>query len=969
MASVHPLSFAILLRRHRRTTGLSQEELAQRAGLSRRAVSDLERASSRIPRKDTVELLAEALGLAPQERTLFFLAATHQRPMQGSASDRAAPGSSTPPHQVTLPPLVGRADELALLERHLRGQGPAALLLAGEPGIGKTRLLRETAPRARASGWCVLEGGCHRRDAQGPYAPLLGALAAYLGERTPPQLRTDLQGCAWLVRLLPELAETAVVPLPEWTLPPEQERRLMFAAVGRFLVNVAGPAGTLLVLDDLQWAGEDGLDLLATLLREPSTPPVRIVGAYRATEVHPGDALSGLLVDLAHEEGLWQAPIGALAGSEAAELLRAILKGGEDPSVIERLLQRSGGIPFFLVSCARALRVGALGGATAADVPWDAAESIRLRVAALPAPAQQLLRVAAVVGRTVPRALVAGVLARPEEEVLTLAEASCAARLLLESDTETYEFAHDLIREAVEGDLSAGRRRLLHRRVAEALDQSKNLAAPEVIAYHYEQGGVPKKAVAYLEQAAAQAQGSGAFLEAHHHMQHALDLAPLQDQLRLNEQLGDYATYGEVAVEGYQHALLQWRQTTAGASEHPSELLTGARLLRKLVMCYQRTALVLPVPPSEEELATLAAEMLQLAEAAGDEDELWRARNASLWCLQGSTSLTAEDRDAQRTVALSAAAYFEARENWVAYSQAIRVYIEVNREAGTLTEAVEAARHWLAISDLPLAERGEAFASMVSMCEMLGDYLTSIETARQILTHIRPGEPIIHLNGGFGHAAIAAWLSGSWSEHAEIMAVIQQVWEQVQHSPTMVNLLGGYQSALYIALAREDRVAVEALVLELERILSLQWRGGNRALITAHIHDAPEQLDLSLPLADLPMLTAITLMFLSERDHIAPHEYLTAARAQAQLAHWDAPYRCVGIAEALAAGNNTQLASAIDEAELHGLVPHAARMRIVLAERSGDQSYLERARPVLERLGDRLFLRRLKAVAAKLSRV
>jgi hypothetical protein len=93
---------------------------------------------------------------------------------------------------------------LALLARHLAGPGPPVLLLGGRPSIGKSRLLYEAMRRAAACGWQVLHGGCSQRGGQKPYAPLQGALQRYLRRRDPIHLRADLQGCAWLVRLLPD---------------------------------------------------------------------------------------------------------------------------------------------------------------------------------------------------------------------------------------------------------------------------------------------------------------------------------------------------------------------------------------------------------------------------------------------------------------------------------------------------------------------------------------------------------------------------------------------------------------------------------------------------------------------------------------------------------------------------------------------------------------------------------------------
>src|SRR5262249_26882770 len=144
-----------------------------------------------------------------------------------------------------------------LLDHFLVGAARGVLVIEGEPGIGKTHLLHALAEQAELRGWQVVSGSCHVAGGQEPYAPLPEALAADLRRRTPAQRRAGVRDCNWLARMLPELRDLAAVKPPDWSLPSEQERRLMFAAVGRYLANVAGPAGTVLVLDDAQWAGAD----------------------------------------------------------------------------------------------------------------------------------------------------------------------------------------------------------------------------------------------------------------------------------------------------------------------------------------------------------------------------------------------------------------------------------------------------------------------------------------------------------------------------------------------------------------------------------------------------------------------------------------------------------------------------------------------------------------------------------------
>lgn len=508
--------FGPLLKRYRLVRGLTQEALAESARLSVRAISDLERGIKSAPRQETLRLLATALALSPHERGTFEATARGVDLSTSSPAGMSRLIMAVDAGSDERPPLTGRDTEIALLERHIAGRTPPLLLLAGEPGIGKSRLLQEAAQRAPVAGLQVLHGGCARSGGEEPYAPLVEAIERLVRGYELLRLRTILRNCAWLVRLLPELASGPIEPLPDWQLTAAQERRLMFKAVGQLLANVAGPSGTLLLLDDLQWASPDTFDLIATLIRSAGDTRLRVIGTYRDMEVQSTHPLAILLADLRSAGLAAHHLVEPLDDEAAARLLDEVLSGdgSADRDLRDRVLQRTEGVPLFVVSCAEALRRGDL----AAGVPWDVAQGIGQRIAALPDDVRIVLASAAVIGRVVPCALLAAVTGLSEEGVLNACEMARRAHLLEEAVGDAYRFAHDLIREVLEGDLGAPRRRALHRRTAAEIEHlwgsgQRGRLPVEQLAYHAVQGGDQEQAIAYLAQAASNAGAATAHRE------------------------------------------------------------------------------------------------------------------------------------------------------------------------------------------------------------------------------------------------------------------------------------------------------------------------------------------------------------------------------------------------------------------------------------------------------------------------
>jgi transcriptional regulator with XRE-family HTH domain len=467
-------SLGELLKHSRRAAGLTQEALAARAGLSARAISDLERNVNHTPRPGTVQLLISALPLSSDEREHFEAAARASQTSTAAVQSRDSDGPTRPSDPMHLPALIGRANERALLQQYFAGHGPPLLMLGGEPGIGKTRLLQEAAAMAFAAGLNVLRGTVPTPADHGLRNPIIDALREGIQRRSPVLLRRDLQGCGWLVRLLPELAFGPIDPLAPVSLPPEQEGALVARAVIRFLTNVAGPAGTLLTLDNLHHADADALSLLAKLVRSMTDMPLRIIGAYRDSECSGSDRLSALLAMLAHEDLVRHATVSALSMQHAAELMMVLSRGRVETSVawLDRVLHETSGVPFYLVAWARDRH--SLRREPAADyVPWSIRQSVRYRIHAASPAARVVLEALAVAGGRATFPLLVALAAQPDADVLAALESSCRERLLQE-DGQTYVFAYDTIRSVVEADLSHSRHTLMRGRMAALLARGRD---------------------------------------------------------------------------------------------------------------------------------------------------------------------------------------------------------------------------------------------------------------------------------------------------------------------------------------------------------------------------------------------------------------------------------------------------------------------------------------------------------------
>jgi DNA-binding CsgD family transcriptional regulator/tetratricopeptide (TPR) repeat protein len=425
--------------------------------------------------------------------------------------------------------LVGREEELALLMdlvgRAAAGEG-GAVLVTGEAGVGKSRLLVELGRRARENGTLVSVGECvDLAAAELSYAPIVGALRELVRDRSEPEL-VRLMGSARpeLARLLPELGEPAPVVAASGG-----QARLFELLLGVFS-RLGRERPLLLLLEDIHWADSASLDLLSFLVRNLRSERLVIVVTVRTDELGPEHPLRPLLTELQSGGRAQRIDLEALSRDEMAAQVAGITGSKPRSEVVQRLFDRSQGNPFFTEEL---LAVG-----VDSELPASSREALLARLDRLSAPAREVLGVAAVAGRTVDHRLLAAVSRFPERELISALRDSVAHHVLI-SDGLRYTFRHALLREAVYRDLVAGERAPLHAALARALTDHPRLAntptgqAAEV-AHHWNAAGEEGPALTASIQAGAEAEHVYAIGEARRHLERALELWPrVNDPARL----------------------------------------------------------------------------------------------------------------------------------------------------------------------------------------------------------------------------------------------------------------------------------------------------------------------------------------------------------------------------------------------------------------------------------------------------
>jgi ATP/maltotriose-dependent transcriptional regulator MalT len=739
--------------------------------------------------------------------------------------------------RISSPLFVGRSAELtaidAVLNRARDGHG-SAVLVVGEAGIGKSRLIAEVESRARAAGVAVLAGDCVAlADGELAFAPIIAALRPVMVDS---QLLTGLGPVL-------RYALGALWPFAGSDSPHSADREQLFEAVYRVLAGLTLRQPVLLIIEDVHWIDPSSRDLLAFIVHNARRDRLVVVVSYRPDELGRGHPLRPFVAELERSGRAERLDLTGLGRSDVAQQAAAITGQRLPARATETIFTRSDGNPFFVEELLAA-------SSGAGGLPSSLREALLLRVQSLSPDARDVLRVAAAIGRTVDHRLLACVAGR--EPVAELREATEQHVLVATAPGPAYTFRHTLLREAIYEDTQPGQRLALHRAIAETLTAQPALAgadggAAAELAHHWYSAGEPAAALGASVEAAARAARIHAHPEALGHLERALELWEQVpdaeklaggDRVELLLRASDWAEHAGSDERNLEYALRAREAVddrieptrAADAEQRIGRALWNAGRADDALEHLERAVGLIPDEPPSAQRAYVSAAYGRLLMLNG---AFAQARGPLEEALQLSQALA--EPSAQVSVLNSLAIVYdqlgERRRAIAAGRDGLRLATELSDGAEMLRSYINGST---AVDNdgrleeaLALSLEGVAVAHRLGLDRAAGDQL-SFQAAWRLIRLGRFAEAQRVIAPAFENATlvfniaatrnVAGYLAGVRGEFDQADALLEEAWELMQHT-------GGFH---VIGLAMAWRIALCLWRGELERAHVLAHDGMER---------------------------------------------------------------------------------------------------------------------------------------------
>ncbi len=756
---------------------------------------------------------------------------------------------AAPAMSISTARFVGRAAELVTLTDALAGAtagATATVLVGGEGGVGKTRLVQEFSGRARESGARVLRGACiGLAVGELPYAPLVEVLRTLIRDLGSQTVR-EVAGRAYpeLTRLVPFLDDTAesldtAEPLAQG---PASQARL-FEAVLRLLHRLAEQAPLVLIIEDMQWADRSTLDLLSFLVATLTQERLLVVASFRSSDLHPGHPLRAVLAELGRSGRTRRLELARFTEVEHTEFLTAMIGTAPSHSLVRQVFELSDGNAYFAEELAAA---GAIDGPSGdrGPLPRSIHDVVLARVEVLPADARYVLDVIATAGRKIRHQLLAAVSELPEDR-LTGALRACVAHHVLVTDqvAGTYVFRHAIAREVVYEDVLPGERARLHAALAHALTARPRLSPSDgpafaaELAHHWHEAGELPSALAAAVAAASIAAHSCAFAESRQLHQRALLLwhrvpdpagiagASRRQLLERGAEAARWAGQIATAIEWVQEALREippdgppteraalWERLgryrweagdgegSVAAYEEAIDTLAGEPPsgLRASALGGQATAYVLAGRYSVG--LRLATEAVGMARAVGARSAESRALNMAGVAL----TMTGDPEEGVRSLR----AALEIAETMADPEELFRAYSNLGfalEKAGRLEDSLRVARSGLGRSrdlSVELTGGGVLLTNAAAVLSLLGRWDEVVDVATDALHRDVPAGFAMYLHLLLGEIDIGR---GRFIEAARRLAVAQEMSQRLRESQ-FTGQLHGYLAEIAIWQCQPEAV-------------------------------------------------------------------------------------------------------------------------------------------------------------------